>query len=120
MEKKQITNSSTVSRQGSQGPTRGTGLGASPVPGSLPHPPFSPTSVELPPQKGSSKPSCGPVTTQQDHLLGPKKSLGAPFKSRTSPGKQMVEETKGSKHQESDMTWSRELGIISEDRDCGS
>lgn len=53
MEKKQITNSSTVSRQGSQGPTRGIGLGTSPVPGSLPHPPFSPTSVELPPQKGN-------------------------------------------------------------------
>lgn len=91
MEKKQITNSSTVRRQGSQGPTRGTWNRA----GSLACAWELATPTFLTYFCGATAPErkfitflwtnhhlAGPLS----HFLGPMKSLGAPFKIRMSPG----------------------------------
>lgn len=85
MEKKQITNSSTVSRP-VKDPHRDQGW-EPPCLGVCHAQPFSPILLPscFPTKERSLEPSCGPVTTsQQDHLLGPRVGLGASFK-RTSP-----------------------------------
>lgn len=88
MEKKQITNSNTVSRavkdphrdQGWEPPLR---LGACHA---QPFSPLLPRSY-FPRKERSLQSFHGPVTTfQQDHFLGPKEGSRAPLESRASPG----------------------------------